>query len=91
MFYTGVTNNLTLRVFQHKARINPGFTSKYNCNCLLYFEEFKDVRDAIHREKQIKKYKRERKKNLINSMNPEWRDLSEGWYDQREFKAFEKG
>ena len=57
----------------------------------MYFEEYKYIWDAIHREKQIKKYKREWKKNLINSFNSEWRDLSEGWYDIREFDAFKKG
>ena len=90
VFYTGVTNNLVRRVFEHKAHVNQGFTSTYNCNHLMYFEEYKYIWDAIHREKQIKKYKRQWKKNLINSLNPEWRDLSEDWYDIREFEAFKK-
>jgi putative endonuclease len=88
VLYTGVTNDLFRRVFEHKVKLNKGFTSKYNCNKLLYYEEFGDVMDAINREKQIKKYKRAWKKNLINSMNPEWKDLSEGWYDQRELANF---
>ena len=71
--------------------MNRGFTSSYNCNYLMYFEEFRYIWDAIHREKQIKKYKREWKMNLVNSLNPEWRDLSEGWSDIREFEAFKKG
>jgi putative endonuclease len=54
----------------------------------MYYEEFKDVREGIAREKQLKKYRREWKENLINQMNPEWNDLSEGWYDQMEFKTF---
>ena len=86
VLYTGVTNNLELRVFQHKAKLNKGFTSKYQCQKLIYFEEYKDVREAIHREKQIKKYKRTWKENLINEFNPEWKDLSEGWYDPKEFE-----
>ena len=88
VLYVGVTNNLELRVFQHKAKLNKGFTSKYNCEKLLYYEEFRDVREAINREKQVKKYRREWKENLINQMNPEWNDLSEGWYDEMEFKTF---
>jgi len=84
VFYTGVTNNLFRRVFEHKLKLEAGFTSKYNCNRLMYYEDFGYVWDAIHREKQLKKYRREWKKNLINEMNPEWRDLSEGWYDLRE-------
>lgn len=91
VFYTGVTNDLVRRVFEHKLKLNKGFTSKYNCHKLLYFEEFGDIMDAIHREKQIKKYKRAWKKNLINSMNPEWRDLSEGWYEKGEIDNFMKG
>ena len=90
VFYTGVTNNLVRRVFEHKAKVNHGFTHKYNCSQIMYFEEFQYIWDAIHREKQIKKYKREWKKNLINSMNPAWKDLSEGWYDSHEFEAFRK-
>ena len=88
VLYTGVTNNLVLRVFQHKIKLNKGFTAKYNCCVLLYYEEFHDIREAIHREKQIKRYRREWKKNLINSQNPDWGDLSHGWYDPREFAAF---
>ncbi len=62
VFYTGVTNNLERRVFEHKLKVNSGFTEKYNCNQLMYYEEFTCIQDAIHREKQIKKYKREWKK-----------------------------
>ena len=90
VLYTGVTNNLELRVFQHKVKLNKGFTSKYQCQKLLYFEEFRDIREAIHREKQLKKYKRVWKENLIDQKNPEWNDLSEGWYDQKEFEMYKK-
>ena len=90
VFYVGVTNDLTRRVFEHKIKLNKGFTSKYNCDNLAYYEEFQDVRLAIHREKQLKWYKRDWKENLINQMNPDWKDLSDGWYDPREFEHFIK-
>jgi putative endonuclease len=57
---------------------------------LVYFEEFNDIRDAIHREKQLKKYKRDWKHKLIDRMNADWMDLSERWYDQREFDTYLK-
>lgn len=88
VFYTGITNNIERRVFEHKIKFNKGFTNRYNCNQLVYYEEFGYVWDAIHREKQLKKYRRDWKKNLINSMNPDWQDLSAGWYDSREFENF---
>jgi len=84
VFYTGMTNNLENRVFLHKTKFNKGFTSKYNCNQLVYFEEYSDVRDAIHREKQLKKYLRKWKIDLVSKMNLSWIDLSKGWYDQRQ-------
>ncbi len=90
VLYTGVTNNLVRRVFEHKVKRNPGFTAKYNCNELIYFEEFSDIRVAIHREKQLKRYLREWKINLIEKMNPEWKDLSDGWYDPCEFETYIK-
>ena len=77
--YTGMTNNLQRRVYQHKNKLIEGFTSKYNVNRLVYFEMFGDVRDAIAREKQIKKWRRSKKLELIESMNPKWQDLSEVW------------
>lgn len=88
VLYTGVTNDLVHRVFQHKIKLNKGFTAKYNCDRLIYFEEFFDITEAIRREKQIKRYRRAWKENLINSQNPEWRDLSSEWYDPREFTTF---
>ena len=86
VFYIGVTNDLEQRVFEHKAKINRGFTARYNCTVLVYFEEFNEIIDAIHREKQLKRYQRKWKKELVIDLNPEWKDLSEGWYDKREFE-----
>ena len=88
VFYTGMTNDLENRIFLHKAKYNKGFTSKYNCTKLVYYEEFTNPKDAIHREKQLKKYLRAWKKDLINKMNPDWKDLSDGWFDHREFDSF---
>ncbi len=82
VIYVGVTGNLAQRVDQHKAHINTdSFTSKYDCNKLVYFEASKYVLNAIAREKQIKRWRREKKVNLINSVNPQWNDLSEGLID----------
>ncbi|MBU4304570.1 MAG: GIY-YIG nuclease family protein [Candidatus Omnitrophica bacterium] len=75
--YTGVTNALTGRVWQYKNKIFPGFTKKYNCDKLVYYETFEDINDAIDRERQIKAGSRKKKIGLIESMNPEWRDLYE--------------
>ena len=77
--YTGMTNNLQRRVYEHKSKLAEGFTSKYDVNRLVYFEIFGDVRDAIAREKQIKGWRRHKKLALIESMNPRWQDLSEEW------------
>ena len=79
--YTGVTNDLNRRVFQHKHGLLPGFTSKYHITQLVYFEETGDVRSAIEREKQIKGWLRAKKIALIESANPEWRDLSLDWLE----------
>jgi len=79
--YTGVTGNLKRRVWQYKTKEVKGFTQKYNIDRLIYYETFGDVWSAIAREKQIKGWVRRRKLELIASMNAEWRDLSEGWYD----------
>lgn len=77
VLYVGVTNNLARRVFEHKSKVTKGFTQKYNLHKLVYFEETTDVAAAITREKEIKKWRREKKNNLVSSINPEWRDLSE--------------
>ena len=79
--YTGVTNNLKRRMYEHKHHLVAGFTSKYQITRLVYFEETFDVYAAIAREKQIKSWLREKKIALIESMNPDWRDLSEEWQE----------
>jgi putative endonuclease len=81
MLYTGVTNDLERRVYEHKMKIIEGFTKRYNLNQLVYFESTDDITVAIGREKQIKGWLRSKKVALINSMNPEWKDLSREWYD----------
>ena len=78
MLYVGVTRNLETRVLQHKRKLVPGFTNRYNLFMLVYFEEFADVRDAIRREKQIKSWRRTRKVALIKATNPDWKDLAAG-------------
>jgi putative endonuclease len=79
--YIGVTNNLERRVFEHKSKLVDGFTKRYNITQLAYFEETNDVHVALAREKQLKGWLRARKIALIESMNPEWSDLSLDWYD----------
>lgn len=79
VLYIGVTSNLIKRVYQHKSKLYKGFTSKYNCDQLVYFEEFLDVNLAIAREKQLKSGDRKRKEELVNKLNPNWNDLSDGW------------
>ncbi len=76
VLYTGVTNDLTRRVFEHKQKAVPGFTSRYNLTRLVYCESTADVTAAIQREKQIKGWLRSKKIALIESMNPKWEDLS---------------
>jgi putative endonuclease len=79
--YTGVTNNLERRVYEHKHKLVPGFTSKYNITQLVYFEETSDIHATLTREKQIKGWVRAKKIALIESVNPSWEDLSAGWYE----------
>ena len=76
VLYVGVTNDLERRMHEHKNKIVEGFTKKYNLNKLVYFEETPDVLSAIAREKEIKKWRREKKNKLVITMNPEWEDLS---------------
>ena len=73
--YIGITNNLIRRIKEHKDKINPSFSSRYNLYKLVYFEEFDKPLTAINREKQIKKYSRMKKDNLIKTKNPDWNDL----------------
>jgi putative endonuclease len=81
--YVGVTNDLERRVYEHKEKLVPGFTTKYNIDRLVYFETTEDVGAAISREKQIKGWLRSRKLALIESVNPTWDDLSASWFEER--------
>lgn len=78
--YTGVTAFLQKRVFQHKNDLVDGFTKKYKCHRLVYYETFADISSAIAREKEIKGWRREKKNALVETMNPGWKDLSEDWF-----------
>ncbi|MBI3536655.1 MAG: GIY-YIG nuclease family protein [Chloroflexi bacterium] len=75
VIYTGVTNDLSRRVWEHKEKIQNGFTSRYNVTKLVYYEVFDSIKSAIAREKQIKAGSRRKKIELVNTMNTEWRDL----------------
>jgi len=77
VLYTGVTHSLVERISQHKEKLIPGFTKRYNVDKLVYYEFHADIRDAIIREKQIKAGSRKKKIELIKSMNPIWKDLFE--------------
>jgi putative endonuclease len=77
--YTGVTGDLSRRVFEHKNKLVPGFTSRYNLTRLAYYECFFYPDAAIDREKEIKGWRRSKKIRLIESMNPHWEDLAEQW------------
>lgn len=76
LLYIGVTNNLARRVYEHKNELYWGYTAKYHIHDLVYFEVFTDAKQAIMREKQLKKWRRKKKTDLVESMNPEWADLS---------------
>ena len=80
--YTGVTNNIIRRIWEHKHKLIEGFTKKYNITILVYYETTTDINVALNREKQIKGWRRVRKISLIEKMNPGWIDLSDGWYDE---------
>ena len=77
VMYIGVTNNLQRRVYEHQEEKIEGFTKKYHVHKLVYFEEYSDVQYAIEREKQLKKWIRVKKNNLVETKNPNWDDLSE--------------
>ena len=77
--YIGVTSNLIKRIWQHKNKVVEGFTKKYNVDRLVYYELTEDVESAINREKQLKRWHRQWKINLIKEMNPDFRDLSLDW------------
>ena len=77
--YIGVTNNLERRLYEHKNKLFKGFSAKYNIDQLVYFEQFADIAQAIVRETELKDWRREKKVALIETMNPEWKDLAEEW------------
>jgi putative endonuclease len=80
--YTGMTNDLKRRVYEHKQKLTEGFTKKYNVTRLAYYDQTSDVQTALVREKEIKKWRRSKKIALIKTINPKWQDLSAGWYDE---------
>lgn len=77
--YIGITNNLIRRVFEHKHNLVEGFTSKYGVHMLVHYEETENIESALQREKQLKKWNRKWKLELIEKVNPEWKDLSKDW------------
>ena len=80
--YIGISGDLHRRIFEHKTKLCEGFTARYNCNRLEWFERFFDVSAAIQREKELKGWLRVKKIALIELVNPTWEDLSAGWYPQ---------
>ena len=87
VLYTGITNNLERRVYEHKNKLVEGFTAKYNVNKLVYFDYTSDVSSAIAREKEIKGWTRQKKNELIQSINPKWEDLSELWREDSSLRS----
>lgn len=79
VIYTGVTNDLQRRLYEHKQELADGFTKRYHVHKLVYFETTTEVRAAIEREKQIKSWSRAAKNALVETINPNWKDLSEDW------------
>ena len=79
VMYIGVTNNLERRLYEHKNKIFEGFTKKYNVKKLVYFEETNNIIEAIQREKELKKWRREKKNLLVEMQNKEWKDISDNW------------
>ena len=86
--YVGVSNNLERRLYEHKHKLVDGFSKSYHIDRLVFFESTNDVRVALEREKEIKKWRREKKIALIETMNPVWEDLSEGWKQPKEAADF---
>ena len=80
VLYIGFTNNIRRRIYEHKRKLVHGFTSKYNCTKLVWYETFTDVNLAIAREKRLKTWQRSWKNNLIEQHNPDWRDLALYWF-----------
>ena len=87
VLYTGITNSLQRRVWQHKNKAVPGFTKMYNCDRLVYFEEYLRIEQAIAREKEIKGWVRLKKNALVDAVNPDWDDLAKDWYPDEQRKG----
>lgn len=81
VLYIGVTNDLQRRIYEYENSLMPGFTQKYNCHYLVYYEHFQNIDDAISKEKELKKWRREKKLKLINEFNPEWKFLNNEIYE----------
>ena len=79
--YTGMTNDLVRRAYEHRNKLTGGFTTKYNVSKLVYYEITEDVTSAIGKEKQIKSWRRDKRVALIESSNPYWIDLAKDWYE----------
>ena len=79
VLYIGVTNDLQRSVYEHRQEVVEGFTKKYHVHKLVYYEHTGDVKAALAREKQLKGWRREKKEALVETMNPDWNDLSETW------------
>ncbi len=91
VLYTGVTNNLQRRAWEHRQKLVPGFSQRYNVCELVYFEVFGDIRAAIMREKQIKGWVRKKKIALVEAFNPRWKDLSAKWLTATSRAAAQRG
>ena len=85
--YIGITGNLSVRIMQHKAGEIEGFSRQYECNRLVYYESFDDVKKAIGREKQVKGWRRSKKTALIEKLNPRWQDMAEHWGQEMLFRG----
>jgi putative endonuclease len=83
----GITGYLNRRITQHKIDTIEGFTKKYQCHRLVYYESYQDVQVAIAREKQLKRWRREKKIFLIEKLNPRWQDLAENWNREKRFRG----
>ena len=81
VLYIGVTNDLQRRIYKHEKGLLPGFSQKYNYHFLIYYEHFQNIDDVISKEKGIKKWRREKKDNLINGFNPDWKVLNNKIYE----------
>lgn len=84
--YTGITSVLYKRVWEHKNNLGGYFTTKYQCHRLVYFEQFGNIQSAIAREKEIKGWRRDKKNKLVESLNPDWKDLAADWYPNKFLK-----